>query len=85
MLNQGENTETDVKVTATVGEGADAITGEAVIDTIAAGEAQTVTIPLDGTPPTGQAVPITVEVELVPGEDESVGNNKAEFSAIFTS
>lgn len=85
VLNQGENTETDVKVTATVGSGADAIAGEAVIDTIAAGEAQTVSIPLEGTPPTGQAVPVKIEVELVPGEDESVGNNEAEFSVIFTS
>jgi hypothetical protein len=85
VLNQGENTETDVKVTATVGSGGDEIVGEGVVDTIAAGEAQTVSIPLDGTPPTGQAVPITIEIELVPGEDESVGNNEAEFSAIFTS
>jgi len=30
-------------------------------------------------------VPIKIEVELVPGEDESVGNNEADFSAIFTS
>jgi hypothetical protein len=85
VLNQGENTETDVTVTATVGSGGDAITGEGVIDTIAAGESQTVPIPLDETPPTGQAVPIKIEVELVPGEDESVGNNEAEFSVIFTS
>jgi hypothetical protein len=85
VLNQGENTETDVKVTATVGSGGDEITAEGVIDTIAAGEAQTVSIPLDGTPPTGQAVPITIEIELVPGEDESVGNNAGEFSVIFTS
>ncbi|HYI81176.1 MAG TPA: hypothetical protein VEW67_09980 [Thermoleophilaceae bacterium] len=85
VLNQGENTETDVKVTATVGSGGDEITAEGVIETIAAGEAQTVSIPLDGTPPTGQAVPITIEVELVPGEDESVGNNAADFSVIFTS
>lgn len=85
VLNQGENTETDVKVTATVGSGGDEITGEGVIETIAAGEAQTVSIPLEGTPPTGQAVPIAIDVELVPGEDESVGNNAAEFSVIFTS
>jgi hypothetical protein len=85
VLNQGENTETDVKVTATVGSGGDEIVGEGVIETIAAGEAQTVSIPLKGTPPTGQAVPIKIEVELVPGEDESVGNNEADFSAIFTS
>jgi hypothetical protein len=30
-------------------------------------------------------VPITIDVELVPGEDESVGNNTGEFSVIFTS
>jgi hypothetical protein len=85
VLNQGENTETDVTVTATVGSGGDEIVAEGVIDTIAAGEAQTVTIPLEETPPTGQSVPITIEVELVPGEDESVGNNIGEFSVIFTS
>jgi hypothetical protein len=85
VLNQGENTETDVTVTATVGSGGDEITAEGVIETIAAGESQTVTIPLNETPPTGQAVPITIEVELVPGEDESVGNNTGEFSVIFTS
>jgi hypothetical protein len=85
VLNQGENTETDVKVTATVGSGDDATTAEGVIETIAAGESQTVTIPLEEAPPTGQAVPIKIEVELVPGEDESVGNNEAEFSVIFTS
>lgn len=85
VVNQGESTETDVTVTATVGSGADAITAEGVIDTIAAGESQTVTIPLDETPPTGQSVPIAIEVELVPGEDESVGNNIGEFSVIFTS
>lgn len=85
VLNQGENTETDVTVTATVGSGGDEIVAEGVIDTIAAGEAQTVTIPLEEAPPTGQSVPITIDVELVPGEDESVGNNVGEFSVIFTS
>lgn len=85
VLNQGENTETDVTVTATVGSGADEVVAEGVIDTIAAGESQTVPIPLDETPPTGQSVPIEIEIELVPGEDESIGNNVGEFSAIFTS
>lgn len=85
VVNQGENTETDVTVTATVGSGGDASTAEGVIDTIAAGESQTVPIPLEETPPTGQSVPITIEIELVPGEDESVGNNVGEFSVIFTS
>jgi hypothetical protein len=85
VLNQGENTETDVAVTATIGSGGDEIVAEGVLDTIAAGEAQTVPIPLEETPPTGQSVPIVIEIELVPGEDESVGNNIGEFSVIFTS
>jgi hypothetical protein len=85
VLNQGENTETDVTVRATVGSGGDAIEVEGVLDEIAAGETQTVDIPLNKQPPTGQSVPINVEIELVPGEDESVGNNEADFSVIFTS
>jgi hypothetical protein len=85
VLNQGENTETDVTVRVTVGSGGDEIELEGVIDEIAAGETQTVKIPLNEDPPTGQAVPVSVEIELVPGEDESVGNNAGEFSVIFTS
>jgi hypothetical protein len=83
VQNQGENTETDVNVIATVGEGDDAIELEEPIDTIAVGEIQTVTIPLSEQPPTGQNVPITVEVEPVPGE-EMTDNNIQEFSVIFT-
>ncbi|MGH2713024.1 MAG: hypothetical protein ACRDM7_03905 [Thermoleophilaceae bacterium] len=83
VQNQGENTETDVNVIVTVGEGDDAIELEEPIDTIAVGEIQTVTIPLSEQPPTGQNVPITVEVEPVPGE-EMTDNNVQEFSVIFT-
>jgi hypothetical protein len=81
--NQGDNTENDVTVTVTVGQGDDAIELEDPIDTIAAGEIATVTIPLAEQPPTGQSVPITVEVQPVPGE-EKTDNNVQEFSVIFT-
>jgi len=84
VQNQGENTETDVNVKVTVGSGSDAIEREEPIDTIAAGEIQTVTIPLGEQPPTGQNVPISVEVEPVPGEQKT-DNNKQEFTVIFTS
>jgi hypothetical protein len=84
VQNQGGSTETDVNVVVTVGEGDDAIELEEPIDTIAAGEIQTVTIPLGEQPPTGQNVPVTVEVEPVPGE-EMTDNNVQEFSVIFTS
>jgi hypothetical protein len=83
VQNQGENTETDVNVVVSVGEGDDAIELEEAIDTIAVGEIQTVTIPLTEQPPTGQSVPITVEVEPVPGE-EMTDNNVQELSVIFT-
>ena len=72
-------------VRATIGSGSDAVEAEAVLGEIAAGETQTVEIPIDDTPPTGQAVPIEIEIETVPGEDPAVGNNTGEFSVIFTS
>jgi hypothetical protein len=83
VANQGENTETDVTVTATVGEGGAAIDLEEQLDTIAAGETKTVTIPVDKQPPTGENVPVTVEVKPVPGEDMT-DNNSADFTVIFT-
>jgi hypothetical protein len=84
VVNQGENNETDVNVKVTVGEGNDATELEEAIPEIAIGEQQTVTIPLAERPPTGENVPVTVEVEPVPGE-EMTDNNTAEFTVIFTS
>lgn len=83
VQNQGENTENDVSVSVTVGDGGDADTQEETIDTIAAGELKTVTIPLTKQPPTGQNVPITVEVQPVPGE-EKTDNNSLTTTVIFT-
>jgi CARDB len=81
VSNQGENTETDVPVRVTVG---DAPSAEETIDEIAAGETKTVSIPLDEQPPTGENVPVEVEVEPVPGE-EMTDNNTGDFAVIFTS
>ena len=83
VQNQGENTETDVVVRVTVGDGGDADTQEETIPTIAAGELKTVTIPLSRQPPTGQNVPIKVEVKPVPGEQKT-DNNTQTSSVIFT-
>ena len=83
VVNQGNSTETDVGVTVTVGSGADAIKLEETIPEIAAGELKTASIPLSQQPPTGQNVPITVNVKPVPGE-EVTDNNKGEFTVIFT-
>jgi hypothetical protein len=83
VQNQGENTETDVTVSVTVGDGGDADTQEETIDTIAAGELKTVTIPLSKQPPTGQNVPIKVEVKPVAGEQKT-DNNSLDTTVIFT-
>jgi hypothetical protein len=83
VVNQGDSTETDVRVTATVGQGGDAFELEETIPEIAAGEAKIATIPLTEQPPTGQNVPITVRAEPVPGE-EVTDNNEADFTVIFT-
>ena len=83
VANQGDNTETDVAVRVVIGEGDDAIEVEEPLDSIAAGETKTVTVPLEEQPPTGQNVPIEVEIEAVPGE-EMTDNNVGSFSAIFT-
>jgi len=83
VQNQGENTENDVVVRVTVGDGGDADEQEETIDTIAAGELKTVTIPLTKQPATGQQVQIKVEVEPVAGEQKT-DNNTQESSVIFT-
>ncbi len=80
VVNQGENTETDVPVLVTVGD----IEADGQVDEIAAGETQTVSISLPEQPPTGDAVDVEVEIEAVPGEEQT-DNNAATFSVIFTS
>lgn len=83
VTNQGDNDESDVGVTVTIGKGADAVKGKGTIDSIDKGTTQTAKIKLSGAPPTGQNVPVTVEVEPVPGEKKT-DNNKLSGSAIFT-
>lgn len=83
VINQGENDETDVPVKITIGKGNEAIDIEENIDEIAKGQTETVEVPLNDEPPTGQSVPITIDVGAVPGEDKT-DNNKQSYSAIFT-
>jgi uncharacterized membrane protein len=83
VVNQGDNTETDVTVRATIGRGDDAIDAEEQLDSLAAGETKSVTVAVPEQPPTGQTVPVVVEVEPVPGE-EKTDNNELRASVIFT-
>jgi hypothetical protein len=83
VQNQGEHEEQDVTVKVAITGAGDTIRVEDQIDTIAAGETQTVSIPLADTPPTGRPVTIAVEVVAVPGE-EKTDNNRADYPAVFT-
>ena len=80
VSNQGENTETDVPVRVTLGD----IEADGQVDEIAAGETQTVSVELPEQPPSGENVSVEVEVEPVPGEEQT-DNNTATYTVIFTS
>jgi hypothetical protein len=77
VQNQGESTENGIKVSVSV-NGGHTLSGE--IDTIAAGETGSVTIPLTPTP-SGE-VSLEVEVEPVPGE-QFAENNEATYSVLI--
>jgi hypothetical protein len=76
VQNQGESTEDGVGVTVSVG-GSEL---QGSIETIAAGETSSVSIPLTPTP-SGE-VTLEVEVEPVPGE-QVTENNEASFTVLF--
>ncbi len=82
FANQGENTETDVKVNVTLqgGSGKD-ITGSKTVDVIADGETAEVTIPLSRKP-TADVYTVNVEVQAVPGEKKT-DNNKSTYNVLF--
>jgi CARDB len=75
VQNQGDSEESDIPVTVEI-DGSEA--GEATIDTIDAGETQTVTVPLDPAPEAGETVTLDVFVEPVTGEQVS-DNNEASY------
>jgi hypothetical protein len=77
VQNQGESTENGITVSVTVNGGN---TLQGTISSIAAGETETVGIPLTPTP-TGQ-VTLEVDVQTVPGEQVS-SNNKASYTVEF--
>jgi hypothetical protein len=81
--NQGQSTETNVVVRLTISGAGKPVTVEQQIDTIAAGETKTVSVPLPSLPPTGRPVTISVLTKPVPGE-KKVDNNKQVYQAIFT-
>jgi hypothetical protein len=83
VQNQGENEEQDVVVRVTISGSGRPLEFEERIDTIAAGQTETVRIPIAEAPPTGQPLEVRVETEPVPGE-EKTDNNSLTGRAIFS-
>ena len=84
VQNQGESEE-EMAVRLTLsGEGIEPLERDKELaEPLAAGESETVSIPLAETPPTGMPVTVEVEVAPVPGESEK-GNNRGSFAVTFT-
>jgi hypothetical protein len=83
VMNQGENDETEVPVKVSITGAGKPIVVQSKLDSIAAGQSKTVSVPLAATPPTGRPVTIDVEILAVPGE-KNTDNNKRSFAAVFT-
>jgi hypothetical protein len=77
VANQGESTENGINVSVTVSDGT---TLSGTIDSIGAGESQSVAIPL--TPAPSGEVTLEVTVDTVPGEKVSE-NNEASYTVAF--
>jgi hypothetical protein len=80
--NGGDSEETDVGVSITITDGKE-ISVEQTIPRIAAGQSETVSIPLTEQPETGAVTTVTVEIAAVPGE-KNTDNNKATYQVAFT-
>ncbi len=79
VQNQGTADESNINVDVTADNG---INGSGTIDAIAAGETQTVKIPLDPAPKAGDSVTIDVEVATV-GCEQVADNNAASYTVTF--
>ena len=82
VQNQGQSEETNVDVTVSIKNG-QAINIDQTIPRIAAGNTQTVSIPITPTPTTGAVSTVGVVVASVPGE-KVTDNNKASYQVVFT-
>ena len=78
VTNSGENDETGISVSVTLG--AASLTGQ--LQALSAGETGSVKIPLTSTPPTGTDTTLQVVVQPVPGE-QLTDNNQSTYTVIF--
>jgi hypothetical protein len=83
FANQGDNDETNVRVTVTIKGGAKAIPPvRKTVPQTKAKTTSTVQIPLGQSPPVGAAVTVTVAVAKVPGEKNTT-NNSQDYTVLF--
>ena len=81
IQNQGESDETNVAVSITI-TGGTRINVDQTVPRIAAGQEETVSIPIPKTPSTDSVSTVTVEVAPVPGEGTR-DNNRVRYSVAF--
>ena len=74
VTNQGDSEESDIPVDVTVTGAEEPIEANEVIPKILPAEVQTVTVPLEPTPPTGTPVSIEVFIQPVLGEQVADDN-----------
>jgi hypothetical protein len=82
VQNQGESEETDISVSVSIRNGQQ-IDVEQTISRIAAGDSQTVSIPITKKPSTGSVNEVKVDVAAVPGEKVKE-NNTARYQVVFS-
>jgi hypothetical protein len=82
IQNQGESEETDLGVSVSITNG-DRINVDQTIPRIAAGESETVSIPIPQAPSTEAVSTVTVAVAPVPGEGTRE-NNRIQYQVAFT-
>jgi hypothetical protein len=82
LTNGGGSEETDVGVSITISTGGKKISVNQTIPRIAAGQSQTVSIPVTQRPTTGSVSTVAVEIAAVPGEKNTT-NNKASYQVAF--
>jgi hypothetical protein len=82
VQNGGDSEETDIGVTIAISDGKK-INVDQTIPRIAAGQSETVSIPITDKPDTGAVSTVTVAIAAVPGE-KNTDNNKATYQVAFT-
>jgi hypothetical protein len=81
VKNGGDSEETDIGVSITISNGKK-ISVDQTIPRIAAGQSETVSIPLTDQPETGAVSTVTVAIAAVPGE-KNTDNNEATYQVAF--